>query len=454
MPGWSSPAGMPPASPRKAGAASSRRPRPAAPLLAQMSPPDRVTAVLAPIARREPQPGPFVFDFGRNFSGWVRLHVQGPAGSEVTLRFSEEIHPDGTLYFDSTGGEGSPDDQLQRDVYILNGGAEECYAPRFTWHTFRYVEVTGYPGVPPLSALDGCVVHSAMSSAGEFTCSNELIDAMQTAYRRTQLANYHGGVPSDCPHRERLGYTGDGQLTAEAAMLNFDCAPRSTASGCAISPTRKIASPASCRTPRPLRAAGGAGVGIGLSHCRLAALSLLCRSARAGGVLSRHRTLGSYLGTRTDAGGIIVREEPGSWCLGDWSLPGPAPLGEDADPLPALVNTAYYGFCARLLSRIAAVLGQEDEAHTYAELAETIARNFHQRFYDSERGCYGSGRHGTDAFALALGAVPPAERPACSRRCCKISPAMTATWIPESWAHRCCSRCWWSTATAISPGTC
>ena len=113
------------------------------------------------------------------------------------------------------------DDQLQ---HILKGGAEECYTPRFTWHGFRYLEVTGYPGVPPLSALDGCVVHSAMSSAGEFHCSNELIDAIQTAYRRTQLANYHGGVPSDCPHRERLGYTGDGQLTTEAAMFNFDAA--------------------------------------------------------------------------------------------------------------------------------------------------------------------------------------------------------------------------------------
>jgi alpha-L-rhamnosidase len=197
---------------------------PAAVHSAQMSPSDKVQGTLAPVARLEPQSGVYVFDFGQNFAGWVRLRVQGAAGTAVTLRFTEEIHPDGTPFFDSTGGHGSDDAQIQRDVYILRGEGEECYEPRFVWHGFRYVEVSGYPGEPALAALEGRIVHSAVQPVGQFACSNLLLNQIQTLYRWTQLANYHGCVPSDCPHRERLGYTGDGQLTAEAAMLNFGAA--------------------------------------------------------------------------------------------------------------------------------------------------------------------------------------------------------------------------------------
>ena len=386
-------------------------PRPAAPLVAQMSPPDRVVNELAPVSRQQPEPRVFVFDFGVNFAGWVRLRVQGPAGSEVTLRFAEEIHPDGTLFLDSTNGLGSPEDQIQHDVYTLNGRGEECYAPRFTWHAFRYVEVAGYPGIPPLSALEGCVVHSAMNPAGEFSCADEMINAVQTAYRRTQQANYHSGVPSDCPHRERLGYTGDGQLTTEAAMFNFDAAAFYTKW------LRDIADAQNRRTgfvPHTAPFAGGGGGPAWGSALSIVAWQLYRHYADRRVLEENYAGMVqwlAYLGTCTDDGGIVVHEEPGSWCLGDWSLPGPllAMAAEGVDPPPALVNTAYYGFCARLLARIAAVLGKKEEAGAYAEQAESIAQNFHRRFFDPARGCYGSGRRGADAFALALGAVPPAE---------------------------------------------
>src|SRR5690606_13433941 len=82
----------------------------------------------------------------------------------------------------------------------------------------------GYPGMLKLTDLIGVVVHAAIPSTGEFSCSEPLLNQIQTAYRWSQLTNLHGGVPSDCPHRERLGYTGDGHLTAEAAMFNFDMA--------------------------------------------------------------------------------------------------------------------------------------------------------------------------------------------------------------------------------------
>lgn len=385
--------------------------RPRAPLRAQMSPPDRVMETLAPLARHEPRPGCYVFDFAQNFSGWVRLRVRGAAGDRVTLRFAEEIDADGALDVESTGGQGSSDTQIQRDVYILKGGGEECYTPRFTWHAFRYVEVTGYPGEPPLSALEGRLVHSAIAPIGDFTCSNPLLNAIQTLYRRTQLANYHGCVPSDCPHRERLGYTGDGQLTAEAAMLNFDVP------GLYTKWLHDIADAQNRLTgfvPHTAPFYGGGGGPAWGAALPIVAWQLYQYYGDRR-VLEEHYAgmahWVAYLGTRTNDAGLVTREEPGGWCLGDWSLPGPAPLGEDADPLPALVNTAYYGYCARLLAQIAAVLGREEEARSYQALTDTIAQRFHLAFFDDARGCYGSGRHGTEVFALALGAVPAAELP-------------------------------------------
>ncbi len=190
------------------------------PLCAQTSPPDRRQRDITPVLHAEPAPGVYVFDYGEVFSGWVRLRVDGPAGNTVTLRFAEEVFPDGSLDFESAGGS----EQIQRDVFTGKGG-EDVYAPRFTWHAFRYVEVTGYPGVPTPADVTGCVVHADVASAGEFSCSNPLLNDIQALYRRTQLANVHGCVTSDCPHRERLGYTGDGQLITETAMFNFQAAP-------------------------------------------------------------------------------------------------------------------------------------------------------------------------------------------------------------------------------------
>lgn len=386
-------------------------PRPIGALRAQMSPPDRVMGTLPPLTRSEPQAGVYIFDFGQNFSGWVRLRVQGEAGTAVTLRFAEELFPDGTLDVTSTGGQGSNDEQVQRDEYILNGAGEERYEPRFVWHTFRYVEVRGYPGEPALSALEGCIVHSALASAGDFSCSNPLLNRVQQAYRWTQLVNYHGCVPSDCPHRERLGYTGDGQLTAETAMLNFQ------AHGLYHKWLNDISDAQNHLTGFVPHTApfygGGGGPAWGSAYPIVAWMLYQYYADRR--VLAEHyagiKHWVDYLATCTDAHGIVTHEEPGSWCLGDWSLPGEPPLGDDADPPQPLANTAYYGFNARLLAAIAGVLGKEKDMQAYTKLAETISKNFHCAFFNAEHGYYGRGQHGADAFALALDAVPAEELP-------------------------------------------
>ena len=107
---------------------------------------------------------------------------------------------------------------MQRDTFIYDDGKDmnEFY-PHFTWHSARYAEVTGRAYIKEFR-----VIHSDIPRITDFCCGNETLNWIFDAYVRTQLDNIHGCIPSDCPHRERLGYTGDGQLTCKAVMSVFD----------------------------------------------------------------------------------------------------------------------------------------------------------------------------------------------------------------------------------------
>jgi alpha-L-rhamnosidase len=207
-------------------------------LEAQPQPPVRITRTLKPFAITEPAPGVFIFDFGQNFAGWVRLRLKGEAGTRVKLRFGELLHPDGTLNpmtsvagqikgtgrdGISVGGPGAPQIAWQEDTYIARGQGVESYTQRFTFHAFRYVEVTGYPGRPGRADLTGLRLNSDVEEAGSFTCSNDLLNRIQEMVRWTFLSNIFS-VQSDCPHRERFGYGGDLVVTSDAFMMNFEMA--------------------------------------------------------------------------------------------------------------------------------------------------------------------------------------------------------------------------------------
>lgn len=162
-----------------------------------------------------PSPGVYVYDFGQNFSGWTKLHVRGPRGAKVTLRYSEIISADGNI------NPRTNERAESTDHYTLKGEGLEEYEPRFTYHGFRYVEMTGFPGAPSSESLEGRVVHSDVQSTGGFICSNALINRIQENIRWGQLSNLMG-IPTDCPQRnERMGWLGDAMFSSEEAVLNF-----------------------------------------------------------------------------------------------------------------------------------------------------------------------------------------------------------------------------------------
>jgi alpha-L-rhamnosidase len=190
-------------------------------LRAQMLPAAKIMETITPVAVTEPKPGVFVVDMGRNIAGWTRLKVAGPAGTRVVMRSGERLNPEGLLDA-SIIRMHVHSGTFQTDTYILKGQGTEVWEPRFTYNGFRYVEVTGFPGKPSVDNFRGMVIHTAFRDAGSFECSNDLLNKIQTLTLRSYRGNFADGYPTDCPHREKNGWTGDAHLAAEQAMYNFD----------------------------------------------------------------------------------------------------------------------------------------------------------------------------------------------------------------------------------------
>ena len=201
-------------------------------LVPQIQPPIRVTREVKPVKITEPEKGVYIFDMGQNFAGVARLRVEGKAGTRVQMRYGELLNEDGSLNDLTTIAchirenwyvehrEGHPRNANQKDIYILKGDGQEVYNSRFTFHGFRYVEVTGYPGKPSLESLTGLRMNSDLQDAGDFECSNQLFNQIQENAEWTFLSNVFS-IESDCPGREKFGYGGDIVTACEAYIFNY-----------------------------------------------------------------------------------------------------------------------------------------------------------------------------------------------------------------------------------------
>ena len=255
--------------------------------------PVQQTGELKPVKMTEPKPGVYVFDLGQNFAGFARLKVRGPAGTRVVLRFAEMLNPDGTIYTANLGA------AWATDTYVLKGDGEEIWQPRFTYHGFRYVEVTGYPGRPTADAVTGVAVNSNCPLTGSFECSSPMVNQLYRNIVWTQRANFMS-VPTDCPQRdERLGWTGDAETFVRAATYNADVAAFFTKWLVDLRRRPGAGGRFSRRGParRLRRRRGGLGRRRhGLPHDHL---SRLQRPAAAGETLPGHGPLGRVLPART-----------------------------------------------------------------------------------------------------------------------------------------------------------
>ena len=381
---------------------------PAGVLRAQSQPPIRVTEEIAAVKVSEPSPGVFVYDFGQNFTGLVRLRLRAAAGTTLVMRYGELLHADGSLNpmtsvcgqiksgpGKSVGGPGAPPIAWQRDSYTAKGGGEETYTPRFTFHAFRYLELSGLPAAPPPAALTGLRLHSDVASAGSFSCSNERFNQIQQMCRRTFVSNLIG-VQSDCPHRERLGYGGDIVATSEALLLNFDMATfyQKTARDWAdsVRPDGKLTDTA------PFAGIDYCGVGWAMAHPLL--VSQLYRYHGDRRLLEEQYAVARrwlLLVADQNPGGIIKDG------LGDHESLVPAPV-------PPLVTPLYYQ-SACILAEMARNLGRSEDATRFDALAAHIRQAYQHELFKPETGVAGSGSQACQAIALYSGLLPEAQRP-------------------------------------------
>mgnify|MGYP000226888060 CR=1 FL=1 len=334
-------------------------------------PPIKAVKTIQPISISNPKPGVYVYDFGQNFTGWVRLTVKGPRGAKVKLRYAELLHPDGTI--NTTPNRGAK----ATDTYILKGGGIEVYEPRFTYHGFRYVEVTGFPGTPNLDSLEGIVVHSAVESTGGFSCSNQLINKIHKNILWGQLSNLMS-VPTDCPQRdERLGWMGDAQLTVEEAIYNFNMAAFYTKWIRDIKEAQEKDGSVPDVVPPywrlyPADPAWGTACVTIPWH-----LYLYYGDKR---ILEENYDVMKgwvdFLGTKTE--GYVVKFSK----YGDWCPPG---YINSPDTPGELVSTFYYYHDAMILSKVARLLGKSAEAERYKRLSEKIKEAFNKEFLKDDQ---------------------------------------------------------------------
>ncbi len=207
---------------------------PAGVLTAQAQPPIRITRIISPKSITEVGKDTFIVDMGQNFAGVARISVRGAAGTRITLRYGEGIFKDGSINLQTAvatqikkggikGGPGAPETAWQEDSYTLKGEGTETWAPRFTFHGFQYIEITGWPGKPTLADIEGLRLNADLNSNGEFSCSNEMFNRLHEVIQWTFLSNVFS-VQSDCPGREKMGYGADMVVSSDAFLYNYDMA--------------------------------------------------------------------------------------------------------------------------------------------------------------------------------------------------------------------------------------
>lgn len=383
-------------------------------LVAQPNEPIRVIEEVKPVALTEPQPGVHVFDLGQNIVGWVRLRLRGRAGTTVTLSHAEMLNDDGTLY--TANLRGAP----QVDHYTLRGGGVEVFEPRFTYHGFRYVAVTGLLRKPTLASLTGRVFNSSSPEVGTFTCSSPMLSRLWTNILWTQRANLMS-VPTDCPQRdERLGWMGDIQAFAQTAIFNMDMAGFFTKWVLDVRDAQADDGRYADFSPNPygrnerftgVPAWGDAGTVVPWrAYINYGDTRLLDAH------LDSAKRWVEYI--RANNPDLIWRNGRGNdyndWLNGDTIVQEGWPKTGGAVPKEVLA-TAFFARSTQLVAKMAAVLGRLDDARHYTQLFEAIKAAFNREFVSPDVRITGHTQAGY-ALALDFDLLPDALRPAAARQ--------------------------------------
>ena len=391
-------------------------------LVAQRMPSARMIETRLAVGMTNPSEGVYIFDLGQTITGWCRLWVRGPAGATVTLRHGTCLYGDGTLDARSNLCNAPETDEefrqgigrnggvhhcaRQTDSYTLKGSGIEVWEPRFTLHSFRYVEVMGYPGAPTLESLAGRVVHTAVGTGGRFRCSDDLFNRIHSNVHWTLRGSFQSISQDAADRSERVAWLGDPGFIAEDYLYNFSSASFWAKWLEDIGDAQKEDGDIPVVAPLHWRRTMDAYLRwMDWASTYPIFVWQVYRHYGDERVLARHysslkRMLAFY--GRLAEGHIMRRG------LGDHMEPQ-ADGSSSFKPLHTsmpLTSTAYYQHCVWIIAQAARVLGEEEDARRYGALAEEIKEAFNREFLDRESNQYGGGSQTANAVALHLDLVP------------------------------------------------
>jgi alpha-L-rhamnosidase len=379
------------------------------PLVAQPSEPVRIVEKISPVSVKQVAAGVYVYDLGQNFSGWVELTISGAAGTRVQLRHAERLNPDGTIYTDN----------LRRaqatDHYVLKGEGREVWQPRFTFHGFQYVELTGVDRPVPPDDLRGCVVMSATRRTGEFRCSHTGVNQLYSNALWSQMGNFLS-VPTDCPQRdERLGWMGDAQVFLRTATYNMDVAAFFTKWMVDVADSQDVDGIFPDVAPRLDE--GGSFVGLdglggsaGWAEAGILVPWMMWRVYGDRRILAKHwDAMDRWIQwvERHNPTGIRCNELGNNY--GDWlCIPADTSFRTHSE-MKTLLATAYFAEGANKLGQIARVLDRPADAERLTALASRVRQAFQDKWLLDD------GRLAVDTqtaylLALAFDLLPEAVR--------------------------------------------
>jgi alpha-L-rhamnosidase len=379
---------------------------PAGRLAAQMAEPLRVVEDVKPIKISTLHPGVQVVDLGQNMVGWVRLKVQGKAGTTVMLRFAETLKPDGYLYIDNLRS------ARATDFYTLKGSGIEIWEPRFTYHGFRYVEVTGYPGTLTAEMITGRVVQDAMQRAGSFETSDSMLNRIHKNIYWGIRGNYRS-IPTDCPQRdERQGWLGDRSVVSRSESYMFDVAAFYNKWVQDIEDSQKPSGSVPDVSPA-YWVLYNDGI-VWPSTYVLAPNMLLEQYGDLRAIELHYPAMKLWItymrGFLQD--GIMPKNTYGDWCV----PPEKPELIHSQDPARvtsgALLSTAYYYKMLTLMSRYAGLLGKTQDQAEFSALASTVKTAFLKKYFKPQDARFDNGTQTSSVLPLAFGMVPDESREA------------------------------------------
>jgi len=382
-------------------------------MVSQKLPPIKRMETLQPKTMTNPKPSVYVYDIGQNFAGWAKLKIKAERGTEIRLRFSEEIYENGMIDIRSCGGYATNVEQT--DKYICKGGGRtEIWEPKFTYHSFRYVEMTGYLEKPSLDNLEGISVYSSFSEAGDFSCSDILINKISEAAVWTAKSSLNGRI-SGGPARDKCGWLND--VTVEMLIYNFDIPLLLQKFEMDIETSRNHQKPAvSVKTlpgdgskeydltgipwdVSPGRRADGHRPDWGSTFIRIPWFMYLYYGDITLAKEHWDRMTRFMFHLSKIAKGHIIYEG-----YGDMFAPGRI---WSSKKQVALTSTAYYYYNANIMSAMATALDKQTEAQRYKELSSKIRDAFIKKFYNFKEKTFGN--QTSNVIALKFDLVPVGE---------------------------------------------